>query len=258
MKIVVLVKEVPDTYEDRKLNLETGLADRAASEPVVDEIGERALEVALAAADADSTVEVSVLSMGPESAAASIRKALAIGATSAIHVADEALHGADVSLTGEVLAAALERAGFDLVIAGVSSTDGTGGILPAVLAEQLDVAGLTALSSVDIGPDSVSGRRVIDGGVLDVTAEYPALISVTEALPDARFPNFRGIMAAKKKPIETWSLADLGITVDPDALGRSIVIGVAEKPPRSAGIKVADDGTAAAQLADFLATNRLI
>ncbi|MEW1782939.1 electron transfer flavoprotein subunit beta, partial [Arthrobacter sp. NPDC080086] len=137
MKIVVLVKEVPDTYGDRKLSLETGLADRGANEAVIDEIGERALEMALSHADAHEGTDVVVLSLAPESATATLRKGLAMGAGSAVHVCDEALRGADLGLTAETLAAAIRRTGFDLVVTGNLSTDGTGGMIPAMLAELL-------------------------------------------------------------------------------------------------------------------------
>ncbi|WP_426322154.1 electron transfer flavoprotein subunit beta/FixA family protein [Microbacterium sp. E-13] len=257
MKIVVLVKEVPDTYGDRKLSLETGLADRAASDTVLDEIGERALEVALSYADKTPGTEVVVLSMAPESAHATVRKGLAMGAGSAVQVVDEALLGADLGLTAEVLAAALQRTGFDLVIAGNQSTDGVGGVLPVMIAEILDVPSATYLSAVDIGEDAVSGTRASDGATAQVSAALPAVISITEALPDARFPNFKGIMAAKKKPFETLSLAELEVEPhDPDA-SRSIVIGLSEKPPRQAGVKIVDEGDAGQQLAEFLVQNRL-
>jgi electron transfer flavoprotein beta subunit len=258
MKIIVLVKEVPDTYGDRKLNLETGLADRAASEAVLDEIGERALEVALSFADKNPDTEVVVLSMAPEGSAATVRKGLAMGAGSAVHVADELLVGADLGLTAEVLAAAVKRTGFDLVIAGNLSTDGTGGVVPAMVAELLEVPSVTALNSVDISVGSVSGVRASDGATMQVSAELPAVISITEALPDARFPNFKGIMAAKKKPFETLTLADLGIEPEDPAASRSIVIGLSEKPPRSAGTKIVDEGDAGDKLAEFLISNRLV
>lgn len=257
MKIVVLVKEVPDTYGDRKLSLETGLADRGASETVLDEIGERALEVALSYADKNSGTEVVVLSMAPESASATVRKGLAMGAASAVQVIDEGLLGADLGLTAEVLAAAVRRTGFDLVIAGNQSTDGTGGVIPAMVAEILDVPSATYLSAVEISDDAVSGTRASDGATMQVTAPLPAVISITEALPDARFPNFKGIMAAKKKPFETLSLAELEIDPhDPDA-SRSIVIALSEKPPREAGVKIVDEGDAGQKLAEFLIQNRL-
>ncbi len=258
MKIVVLVKEVPDTYGDRKLSLETGLADRAASETVLDEIGERALEVALSYADKNTGTEVVVLSMTPESAAATVRKGLAMGAASAVQVVDEALLGADMGLTAEVLAAALQKIGFDLVIAGNQSTDGSGGMMASMVAELLDVPAATSLNSVEITEASVSGERATDGGTAEVTASLPAVVSITERLPDARFPNFKGIMAAKKKPFETLSLADLAIDPHDADASRSIVIGISEKPPRAAGVKIVDEGDAGEKLADFLIENRLV
>lgn len=258
MKIVVLIKEVPDTYGDRRLDPETGLADRGAGDVVLDEITERALEVALSYADAQEGTEVVVVSMAPESATASIRRALAMGAAAAIHIVDEDLRGADLGLTAEVLAAGIRRVGADLVIAGNLSTDGSAGVLPAMLAEHLGFAQATALSAVEITADGISGTRGADAGAQPVTAALPAVISITEALPDARFPNFKGIMAAKKKPLEQLSLADLDVSADPAAAPRSIMLSVAEKPPRAAGIKIVDEGDAAAQLVDFLVENRLV
>lgn len=257
MKIVVLVKEVPDTYGDRVLELETGLADRGASESVLDEIGERSLEVALSYADKNADTEVVVLSMSPESSAATVRKGLAMGAASAVHVVDEALVGADLGLTAEVLAAALKRVGFDLVITGNQSTDGSGGVLPSWLAELLDVPAATMLAAVEISESAVTGTRGSDDAAMTVSVPLPAVISITEALPDARFPNFKGIMAAKKKPFETLSLTDLGVdAMDPGA-ARSIVIGLSKKPPREAGVKIVDEGDAGEKLAQFLIDNRL-
>jgi len=258
MKIIVLVKEVPDTWGERKLDLETGLADRAASEAVLDEIGERALEVALAHADAHADTEVVVMSMAPDTAATTIRKGLAMGAASAVHIADPGLAAADLGLTARTLAAAIRRAGFDLVITGNLSTDGSGGVIPAMLAELLGVPSATALASVEIGDDSVSGTRNVDGGAMRVTAPLPAVISITEALPDPRFPNFKGIMAAKKKPFETLTAADLGIEPDDLSAPWSIMTAIAEKPPRTAGTKITDEGDAGAKIAEFLIENRLV
>lgn len=257
MKIVVLLKEVPDTYGERVLSLETGLADRTG-ENVVDEIGERALEVALSYADAQADVEVTVLSMAPEGATASVRKGLAMGAASAVHVVDDALVGADLGLTAEVLAAALRAGGYDLVLAGNQSTDGSAGMLPVMLAELLGVPAVTNLTEVTITADSVSGARASDDAVVQVSAPLPAVVSITEALPDARFPNFKGIMAAKKKPLEVKSLADLGVDAEDMTPSRGIMLSLAERPPRAAGVKVEDDGTAAGQLAAFLTENHLV
>ena len=257
MKIVVLVKEVPDTYGDRKLSLETGLADRGAGENVLDEIGDRSLEVALSYADKNPGTEVVVLSMAPESATATVRKGLAMGAGSAVQVVDERLLGADLGLTAEVLAAAIKRSAFDLVIGGNLSTDGSGGVIPAMVAELLDVASVTNLNSVEITATSVSGERSIDGGTAQVAAQLPAVISITERLPEGRFPSFKGIMAAKKKPFETLTLDDLDVKADAPEWSRSIVVGLSERPPRQAGVKIVDEGDAGAQLAEFLIQNRL-
>ncbi|MFJ6653369.1 electron transfer flavoprotein subunit beta/FixA family protein [Microbacterium sp. NPDC091313] len=258
MKIVVLVKEVPDTWGDRKLDLETGLADRGASEAVLDEIGERALEVALSYADAHAGTEIVAITMAPSSAATTLRKALAMGAASAVHVADDQLRGADLSLTAEVLAAAVRRAEPDLVIAGNLSTDGAGAVLPAMLAELLGMPQLTALTEVTIADDAVSGTRASDAGTLTVSAPLPAVVSITEALPDARFPNFKGIMAAKKKPYETLTAADLGVDPGDFSVPRAILVSVAERPPRTAGEKIVDDGDAGTRLAEYLVQNRLV
>lgn len=258
MKIFVLVKEVPDTYGDRTLNLETGLAERGAGDVVLDEITERALEVALSYADRNEGTEVTALAMAPEGSTASVRRALAIGAGSAVHVADAELAGADLGLTAEVLAAAIRRGAPDLVITGNLSTDGSGGVIPAMLAEHLGWAQATALTAVEITPEGITGTRGADAGAQPISASLPAVISITEALPDARFPNFKGIMAAKKKPLEVLTLADLGVSADPAAAPRTIMTAVAEKPPRAAGVKIVDEGDAAEKLVEYLAQNRLV
>lgn len=258
MKIFVLVKEVPDTYGDRKLNLETGLAERGAGDVVLDEITERALEVALSHADKNEGTEVVAVAMAPGGSTASVRRALAIGAGSAVHIADEQLAGADLGLTAETLAAAIRRGAPDLVITGNLSTDGSGGVMAAMLAEHLGWAHATALTSVEITPEGITGTRGADAGAQPISASLPAVISITEALPDARFPNFKGIMAAKKKPLEVLTLDDLGVSVDPGAAPRTIMTSVAEKPPRAAGVKIVDEGDAAEKLVDYLVQNRLV
>lgn len=258
MKIIVLVKEVPDTYGERYLNLETGLAEREGSDAAIDEIGARALEAALTATEDIDGASVSVLAMSPEGSTASIRKVLAMGAESATHIADEALTGADLGLTAETLAAALGREAFDVVVAGNASTDGSSGVIPAMLAELLDVPLMTNLSELEITESAVSGTREVDGGVQRVSAGLPAVVSITEALPDARFPSFKGIMAAKKKPFEVLSLADLGVDAEDMTVPRSIMVSVAQKPPREAGLKITDEGDAGEKLAEYLVENRLV
>ncbi|RAN72392.1 electron transfer flavoprotein subunit beta [Bacillus sp. SRB_336] len=259
MKIVVLAKQVPDTGSDRKIDLETGMLDRSASESVPDEINERALENALQYKDANADTEIVVLAMGVEDTTQSLRKLLSMGADSAVLVSGAELAGSDMVQTARVLAAAVQKIGADLVISGNEATDGRGGMVPAMVAEILGFPVLPGLDEIQISGDDVSGTTQIDGGTLLLSARLPAVVSVTERTAEARFPNFKGIMQAKKKPIDTWSLAELGIQAGPaSASVRSVMVSVAARPPKVAGPKVADDGSAATQLADFLIANRLI
>ncbi|WP_105034159.1 electron transfer flavoprotein subunit beta/FixA family protein [Cryobacterium aureum] len=260
MKIIVLVKQVPDTYGERTLDPTTGWIDRAGSDAVIDEIDERALEVALSYKDAHKGTEVVVLSMGSKAVTVGLRKGLAMGADSAVHVLDAALEGADAGWTAAAIAAALTSTGFDLVIAGNESTDGGGGVVPAMVAEHLGLAHMTFLESVDISADQVAGERATGQGTLRVHASLPAVISITENLPEARFPNFRGIMSAKKKPFRVASLGDLGIdpAVTFAGVGRSVVLQATKRPARTAGTKIVDEGNAGVELADFLVAGHLI
>lgn len=260
MKIIVLVKQVPDTYDERKLDSETGILDRETSDPIIDEIGERALEVALRYKDANKATEVVLLSMGPTSVTAALRKGLSLGADAAMHVLDDALAGADLSVTSAVLAAALARSEYDLIIAGNESTDGRGGVIPAMVAEHLGLPHVTFLDSVEISDDRVSGVRATEEGSLSVHASLPAIISITELSPEVRFPNFKGILSAKKKPLTVVSLEDLGIahaTLFASA-GRSVIANTTERPARTAGTKIVDEGNAGVELAEFLAAGHLI
>ncbi|MEZ2389098.1 electron transfer flavoprotein subunit beta [bacterium RCC_150] len=255
MKIIVLVKQVPDTEEERRLDLTTGLLDREVGDSVADEVNERALEVALRYKDANKRSEVVVLTMGPASATQALRKALSMGADSAVHVTDERLEGADISTTASVLAAAVQLTGFDLVVAGNESTDGRGGVVPAMVAEHLGLPFLPSMNTVELTEDTVSGEVGAESGSIAVSAALPAAVSVTERAAEARFPNFKGIMTAKRKPLATLSLADLGVEA---GAGTSKVLAISERPARTAGRKIVDDGTAANELADFLAAGRLI
>lgn len=256
MKIIVLVKQVPDTWGERKLDAATGRLDRAASDAVIDEIDERALEVALQYKDA-ADADVVALSMGPSSVTDVLRKSLAMGADSAIHVRDDALAGSDLSRTAAVLSAAIAKSGFDLVIAGNEATDGRGGVIPAMIAEHLGVPSMTYLDSADFASDSISGVRGDEHGTVAVHASLPAVISVTEASAEPRFPNFKGIMKAKKKPLEVWTLADLALD-DSGIAPSTVVTSTTERPARTAGTKIVDEGNAGNELAEFLAAGRLI
>lgn len=255
VKIVVLMKQVPDTWGDRKLDGTTGWVDRESGDAVIDEINERALEVALTVAEDHKGSEVVVVTMAPGDVSESLKKALAMGCDSAIHVSDDALAGADAAKTAAVLAAVIRSQNADLVVAGNESTDGRGGIVPSMIAEHLGFPHLGMLGAIDVTDDRVQGVRRIDVGTQAVHASLPAVVSVNESNPDARFPSFKGIMGAKKKPVTTLSLADLTLEL-PAATSR--VLSTAVRPARAAGTVVTDDGTAAEQLVDFLASNRLI
>ncbi|MGG6382490.1 electron transfer flavoprotein subunit beta/FixA family protein [Paenarthrobacter sp. NEAU-H11] len=256
MKIIVLVKQVPDTAEERKLDLATGRLERSAAEAVADEINERALEVALRYKDSDKKgTEVIAMTMGPEGAKDALRKALSMGADSGVHIVDEALRGADIAGTAVVLAAAAQQTGFDLLIAGNESTDGRGGVVPAMVAEHLGLPLLPSLDSVEFDETYVTGEVGLENGTLAVRAKLPAVISVTERAAEARFPNFKGIMTAKRKPLATLSLSDL----DHDAPRHAAVVrSTSKRPARTAGKKIYDDGNAGNQLAEFLTSGRLI
>ncbi len=255
MKIVVLIKQVPDTADERTLIPETGWLDRDAADNLVDEVNERALEVALRVKDADKSTEIIALAMGPDEATKAIRKALSMGADSGVHVLDDTLAGADAARTAAVLAAALRTVSADVILAGKESTDGRGGVVPAMVAEHLGLALVGGLSTVDLSSGTVSGERQGETGSLIISAPLPAVVTVTEWSAEARFPNFKGILTAKRKPVTTLSLADLDVTATP---AHAVVLSHSERPPREAGRKIVDDGTAGSQLAAYLIENRLV
>jgi electron transfer flavoprotein beta subunit len=259
MNIVVCMKQVPDTAVERTLTPGTGTLDRESPDGLINEIDEYAIEEGLKIAEAHGG-EVTILSMGPAKAAESIRKALSMGADKAVHVSDEALAGSDAAVTSLVLAQALKQAGFDLVILGSESTDARTGMLPAMLAERLGVPQLTLASKVDIDGGSVSIRRVTDEGNATVTAQLPALVSVVEKINEPRYPSFKGIMAAKKKPVQTLSLADLGVDADAAGLAGSwtVVADFDARPPRAAGTVVKDEGDGGTKVAAFLTERKFI
>lgn len=257
MKIIVLVKDVPDTWGERTLIHETGLTSRTSTERVLDEINERAVELAVSFAESSADVEVIALSMAPEDATASVRKALAIGADRAVQISDDNLLGADFSLTVETLAAAIENIGFDLIIAGDQSTDGSAGLIAAGLAERLNIPQLTRLDDPKITQKTVCGTRRDDLVSTELEAVLPAIISVTERLPDARFPNFKAIVAAKRKSHEFIGLEQTSSEIDILGQPRSIMTAVSPKPPRATGVKIMDEGDAGKQIADYLKFNGL-
>jgi electron transfer flavoprotein beta subunit len=259
MNIVVCVKQVPDTAVERTLRPGDGTLDRQTPDGLINELDEYAIEEGLRIAEAQGG-EVTILSMGPDKAAESIRKALSMGADKAVHLSDAALAGSDALVTSAAMAAVLQQTGFDLVICGSESTDARGGVLPAMLAERLGVPQLTLASKVDIDGTSVTIRRVTDDGYAVVTGSLPAVVSVVEKINEPRYPSFKGIMAAKKKPVQTLSLADIGLGADAAGLGGSAtaVADFAARPPRAAGVIVKDDGDGGVKVAAFLAERKFI
>ena len=258
MNIVVCVKQVPDTAVERTLTPE-GTLDRASLDGLINELDEYAIEEGLKLAEANGG-EVTILSMGPQKASESIRKALSMGADKAVHVLDDSLAGSDALATSAALAAALTQVGFDLVILGSESTDARTGVVPAMLAERLGVPQLTLASKVDISGSDVTIRRVTDDGYAVVQASLPAVVSVVEKINEPRYPTFKGIMAAKKKPVQTLTLADL--SVDASAVGlanaATWVNDFAARPPRQAGQIVKDEGDGGSKAAGFLAERKFI
>ncbi|RII06831.1 Electron transfer flavoprotein subunit beta [Streptomyces sp. YIM 130001] len=259
LRIVVCVKYVPDATGDRQF-ADDLTVDRDEVDGLLSELDEYAVEQALQIADGVDGAEVTVLTVGPEDAKDALRKALSMGADKAVHVEDDDVHGSDVVGTSLVLAKAVEKAGFDLVVSGMASTDGTMGVVPALLAERLGVPQVTLLSEVSVVGGVVTGRRDGDVASEGLEASLPAVVSVTDQSGEARYPSFKGIMAAKKKPVESWDLDDLGLEAGEVGLGGAwtAVDSVAERPARSAGTVVKDEGEGGRQLAEFLAGQKFI
>ncbi|WP_413752363.1 electron transfer flavoprotein subunit beta/FixA family protein [Streptomyces sp. R-74717] len=259
LRIVVCVKYVPDATGDRHFADDLTL-DREDVDGLLSELDEYAVEQALQIADDADDAEITVLTVGPEDAKDALRKALSMGADKAVHVEDDDLHGSDVMGTSLVLAKAIEKTGYDLVICGMASTDGTMGVLPAVLAERLGVAQVTLLSEVSVEGGTVTGRRDGDTASERLEASLPAVVSVTDQSGEARYPSFKGIMAAKKKPVQSLDLEDLEIEADEVGLAGAwtVVDSAAQRPARSAGTIVKDEGEGGRQLAEFLAGQKFI
>ncbi|WP_345696193.1 electron transfer flavoprotein subunit beta/FixA family protein [Kitasatospora terrestris] len=259
LRIVVCVKYVPDATGDRRFADDT-TTDREGVDGLLSELDEYGVEQALRIAEANEGAEVTVLTVGPDDAKDALRKALSMGADKAVHVNDDDVHGSDVIATSAILAAALTRTGFDLVVCGMASTDGTMGVLPALLAERLDIPQATLLSEVAVTGTTVTGRRDGDAASEQVRAALPAVISVTDQSGEARYPSFKGIMAAKKKPVTSLDLDDLDIDADTVGLtgAWTKVEQITARPARTKGTIVTDEGDGGKQLATFLADQKFI
>jgi electron transfer flavoprotein beta subunit len=259
MKIVVLVKHVPEPTAVWSFAADHTL-DRGAVAGRLSELDEYAVEQAVRLVEGGLGAEITYLTVGPRPAKDGLLKALAIGGDKGVHILDDAIHGSDSLSTSLILAKALEHLGFDLVLAGMASTDAEMSVIPSMVADRLDVNQATFAGALAVDGGTVSITREGDTATVQVSTELPAVVSVTDQTDEARYPAFRAIMMAKKKPVETLSLADIG--VDPASVGLAAagtrVVDVSPAPPRAAGTVVVDDGTGAAQLADFLATRGVL
>jgi electron transfer flavoprotein beta subunit len=267
MNILVCVKYVPDATANRRFE-DDNTVDRVGVDGLLSELDEYAVEQALQLkekAGEGQSVEVTALCVGPEKAVDAVRKALQMGADKGIHVVDDAIAGSDAAATSLVLAKAVEKAGtdakVDLVVCGMASTDGSMSVVPAMLAERLSWPQVTMASVVETQGDQVRIKRDGDTATEVIGATMPLVLSVTDQSGEARYPSFKGIMAAKKKPLDVWSLSDLG--VDAGEVGLSVawseVEGTTERPPRTQGEIVKDeDGSGATALTEFLASKKFI
>jgi len=260
LNIVVCMKQVPDTTAEKRLTAD-GTLDRASVPAVVNPWDEYAIETALRIREAQGG-EVTLLCMGPENAPETIRRGLAMGADKGVLVTDPALHGSDMWATAYVLAQALKKIAFDLVLFGSQSTDAGGGIVYGMVAEMLNLPQISWVNQIEVGGGKVRGQRLSDAGFDVVEAALPAVVSITQTPYEPRYPTLPNIMKAKKKEMLTWSLADVGVEAGKVGLAaaRTAVAGT-EKPSseRTVAIYVADDpAVAATYIADFLAARKLI
>ena len=259
MKIAVCVKQIPDPATPYQLDPETHLVVRPQDQ-VLDDTDRYGVEVGLQLADANEGSSVTLFSMSPSGSLQGIRQALAMGADKAVIIDDETLRGSAALTTARVLAAAIEREGFDLVIAGTESTDGYTGVVPQQIAEILDTPSLTFSRSVEVTNGTVRVERQTEGGYDVVEAPLPVVVAVTAGSVEARYPTFKGIMQAKQKPIDELKAADLGLGPDdvgPGGAGQAITE-VAPIEARQAGEIVEDEGEAHLAIVSLLEEVKVI
>lgn len=259
MKIVVLVKQVPDSSLERNLSSGDFTVDRASASNVISEIDENAIEAALVLAE-EHGGEVTLLTVGPDHATESIRKALSMGPDKAVHVLDDAIAGSCAVSTSGILAEALRKQEYDLVLCGAESTDGGTQVMAQMLGVRLGVAALTGARKLTVDGGKVTVERQTEDGYQVVSAATPAIVSVWDSMNTPRYPSLKGIMAAKRKPVETLSLSDLGI--DPGTVGAaaatSAVVSAEPRPARGAGQRVTDEGDGGVALAEYLASQKFV
>jgi electron transfer flavoprotein beta subunit len=259
VKIAVCVKEVPDASVNKRIDPGTKRLDRSG-EGALNHFDTQAVEEALKIKEAGGEGDVVLVSMGPAGALDSLRKALAMGADRAVLITDEAAAGSDLVATSRALAAALEREEADLVIFGQQGTDSDGAVLWAAVADRLRRPVISQVAELTIAQGKVRGKRQTEFGYDVIEAPLPAVVAVSDAINEPRYPSLKGIMGAKSKPQESLSASDLGL--ETGALGEAgsgtEVLALGDPPPRGDSRKIEDDGNAAGQIVEFLAEKKLL
>lgn len=256
MKIAVCVKQIPDPATPYELDSENHFVVRP-DDQVLDDTDRYGVEMGLQLAEATEG-EVVLVSMSPANNLQGIKQALAMGADKAIVIDDENLRGSGALVTARVLAAAIEREGADLVIAGTESTDGYVGVVPQMLAELLGMPAMTFARKVELTDGTIRIERQTSGGYDVVEAALPVLVTVTSGSVEPRYPTFKGIMAAKQKPIEQPSCADLGVESVGSAGSGQEIVEVRPAPERTAGVKIEDEGDAHSEIIKLLEQAKVI
>ncbi len=260
MKIVVCVKEVPDTTAEKRIDPSTFRLVRDEGDRMFNEFDKYAVEEAIRLREAGAADEVILVSLGPPKAVESLRQGLAMGADRLVLVSDTAAAGSDYLGTARVLAKAIEETGAELVLLGAESTDARSGVLAAMLGEVSGRTWVTSANSIAVNGGAITVERQSDDGVDTVEAPLPAVVSVTKAINEPRYPSLKGIMGAKKKPQDVKSLADIGVSAGDvgEAGAKTKVVGIETPPARTAGQVVKDDGNGAQFIFDYLVDKKLI
>ena len=259
MKIAVCVKQVPEANAPKRIDPATKRLDRSG-EGALNTFDVHAVEEALRIKEGSGGGEVVVVSLGPERAADALRKALAMGVDRSVLVSDGTAAGSDLVATSRVLAAVLEREAPDLILFGQQSSDSDGAVLWAAVAERLRRPLISQAAELTLEDGSVKGKRQTEFGYDVIEALLPAVVAVSDAINEPRYPSLKGIMGAKRKPQELLTLDDLGIRAGQagEEGSRTRVLALHEPPPRGDTRKIEDDGSAAQQIVDFLAEKKLL
>jgi electron transfer flavoprotein beta subunit len=259
VKVAVLVKEVPEASARTRIDSGTLRLDRSGA-AALNPFDAHALEEALRIREADGEGEVVAIMMGPSGAADSLRKALAIGADRAVHVVDDALAGSDLVATARALARAIARVEPDLVLLGQQGGDSDGAVLWSALAELLRLPVVSQAASLELADGKAKAKRQTEYGYDVIEAPLPCVVAVSDAINEPRYPSLKGIMGAKKKPFDTVSAGDLGLSADEvgEAGSRTVVLALTDPPARGDSVKIEDEGDAADKILAYLSERKLV